>query len=85
MILSVKERMQFQYLLPMQGSLELLEKVEGILKKVFIEKPDEEDREFIFDVSEIHFMQRNIDVLDKSSKLNFGSLSVVRKIMEETI
>ena len=85
MILSVKERMQFQYLLPMQGNLELLEMVEGILRKVFIENMEEENREFIFDIDEIQFLQRNIDILDKSNKLNFGSLSVVRKIMEEII
>jgi hypothetical protein len=85
MILSVKERMQFQYLLPMQGSLEILEKVEVILKKVFIENLEEGEIEVGFDTEEIQFMQRNIAILDQSNKLNFGSLSVVRKIMEEII
>ena len=85
MILNVPERMQFQYLVPMQGSLKTLELVEGILKKVFINDEKEVGREFIFDQEEIQALKGFVEILDKANKLNFGSLSVVRKIMEEII
>lgn len=85
MILSVSERLQFQYLLPVQGNLKTLELVESITKKVFILNENEIDRDFIFEADEIIFLRSNIKMLDENNKLSFTSLSVIRKIMEELI
>ena len=84
MILSVRERLQFQYLLPVQGNLKTLELVDNILKKLNIIE-DEGEREFIFEIEEIQFLQDCIKILDQNNKLSFQSLSVIRKIMEEII
>jgi len=82
MILSVSERLQFQYLLPVQGNLKTLELVDNILKKLNITE-EEGEREFIFEIEEIQFLQDCIKILDQNNKLSFQSLSVIRKIMEE--
>lgn len=84
MILSISERLQFQYLLPVQGNLKTLELVDNILKKLNITE-DEEEREFIFEIEEVQFLQDCIKILDQNNKLSFQSLSVIRKIMEEII
>ena len=84
MILSVSERLQFQYLLPVQGNLKTLELVDNILKKLNITE-DEDEREFIFEIEEVQFLQDCIKILDQNNKLSFQSLSVIRKIMEEII
>lgn len=83
MILSASERLQFQYLLPVQGNLKTLELVDKILKKVFIKDEKESEAEFIFEIEEVQFLQDCIKILDQNNKLNFQSLSVIRKIMEE--
>lgn len=85
MILSVHERLQFQYLLPVLGNLQTLEIVEGITQKIFIKNENEEEREFIFNKEEIQFLKLCINSLDSENKLSYGSLSVIRKIMEEII
>lgn len=85
MILTVPERLQFQYLVPMQGNFKTLELVENILKKVYIDDEKESGREFTFEIEEIQALQGFIKILDQNNKLNFASLSVVRKIMEEII
>lgn len=85
MILSVSERLQFQYLLPVQGNLKALELVDSISKKIYVEDEKETEREFIFEIEEIQLLQTCIKALDQNNKLNFGSLSVIRKIMEEII
>jgi len=84
MILSVSERLQFQYLLPVQGNLKTLELVDNILKKLNITE-DEDEREFIFEIEEVQFLQDCVKILDQNNKLSFQSLSVIRKIMEEII
>jgi hypothetical protein len=84
MILSVSERLQFQYLLPVQGNLKTLELVDNILKKLNITE-EEGEREFIFEIEEVQFLQDCIKILDQNNKLSFQSLSVIRKIMEEII
>lgn len=83
MILSVNDRLQFQYLLPVQGNLQTLELVEKILAKLRIEKTDEEDKEFVFSRDEIELLKQSISILDQANKLNLQSLPTIRKIMEE--
>ena len=85
MILSVKERLQFQYLLPVQGNLKALELVESIAQKIFITDESEKDREFVFEIEEIELLKNSISILDKNNQLSFQALSVIRKIMEEQI
>ena len=85
MILNVEERIQFQYILPVQGNLKSLELVDSITNKLKIKDEKENEREFIFEIEEIQFLQDCIKILDQNNKLNFGSLSVIRKIMEEII
>lgn len=83
MILSVNDRLQFQYLLPVQGNFKTLEMVEKILAKLRIEKTDEEDKEFVFSGDEIELLKQSISILDQANKLNLQSLPTIRKIMEE--
>ena len=83
MKLSVNDRLQFQYLLPVQGNFKTLEMVEKILAKLRIEKTDEEEREFVFSKDEMDLLRQSIHVLDQSNKLNLQSLPTIRKIMEE--
>jgi len=85
MILTVEERIQCQYLLPVQGNVKSLELVDSITKKLNVKDEKEKEREFIFEIEEIQFLQNCITYLDQANKLNFGSLSVIRKIMEEII
>lgn len=85
MILTVNDRLQFQYLLPVQGNLKTLELVADILKKLHIQEMDEEEREFVFNRDEIFLLKDSVDVLDRNNKLPLQSLSVIRKIMEEPI
>jgi hypothetical protein len=85
MILNVEERIQFQYILPVQGNLKSLELVDSITNKLKIKDEKENEREFIFEIEEIQFLQDCIKILDQNNKLNFQSLSVIRKIMEEII
>jgi len=83
--LTVQERLQFQYLLPVQGSYETLETVERIIEKIKVLDSVEPEREFIFEIADIKFIQNNIRTLDQHQKLPFQALSVIRKIMEEII
>lgn len=85
MKLTVQERLQFQYLLPVQGSFKTLELVEKIIQKVNIKELEEPEREFIFEIEEIEILQDSIKTLDQACKLSFQSLPVIRKIMEEII
>ncbi len=83
MKLSVNDRLQFQYLLPVQGNFKTLETVEKILNKLRVETADEEEREFVFSKDEMDLLRQSIHVLDQSNKLNLQSLPTIRKIMEE--
>lgn len=85
MILSVDERLQFQYLLPVQGNFKTLEMVEGIFKKLHIDDMNEAEREIVFEKDEISLLKESISVLDRNYKLPFQALSVIRKIMEEAL
>lgn len=84
--LTKKERLQFQYILPFQGSLITLEMVNSILKKIESEKIEnievEEIKSFEFEDSEVKMMKEMIYFLDREKKLYFQSLSLIRKILE---
>lgn len=79
--LTIDERMNFQYILPMQGSLVTLDMVEGILKKVEIKDANEKEKEIDFSADEMNFMKDMINFLDENNKLPYSSLSLVRKIL----
>lgn len=82
-LLTGNERLQFQYILPYQGSRKTLDMVEKILNKVKISDANdmEVEKEFKFEDTEIEFMKQMIDLLDKQQQLRFESLSLIKKIM----
>lgn len=84
MKLSVNDRLQFQYLLPVQGNIKTLELVECILNRLRILKEDEEEKEFNFSKDEMDLLKQSISVLDQANKLSLSTLPVIRKIMEES-
>lgn len=80
--LTGNERISFQYLLPVQGSIETLETVEKILNKCKVSDPDLE--KFVkvdFDEKEIELVKASIGILDKNQQLRLESLSLIKKIM----
>lgn len=82
--LTKDERLQFQYILPVQGSLLTLELVDKILNKVKVDNIDDnESKEFDFENNELEFIKNMINILDGQGKLNFQSLSLVRKILNK--
>jgi len=81
LLLTVEERLQVQYILPVQGNIKTLELAENILKKVQIKEADSGEKEFEFDDHETEFMRLMISVLDGANKLHLSSLSLVRKIL----
>ena len=85
MILSIAERSNFPYILPVQGSFQTLELVEKILLKIRIENQKDEEKEFIFDKDELMCLKKYVDVLDENNKLQFQCLSLARKIKGERI
>ena len=77
------ERLQFQYILPVQGSIETLELVKTIFEKVNIDVKNTENAEDVnFEANEIDFLVRMINILDQQAKLHFQSLSLVKKILK---
>ena len=82
--LTGKEILQFQYILPIQGSLKTLELVDEILKAVKIDDIkaiDSFSKEIEFKDEHIQLIQNMIDILDKNQTLNFQSLSLVKKFL----
>lgn len=79
--LTIEERISFQYIVPVQGSLETLELVDTILKKVRINDSNEKTKKISFDLNEILFLQKMIKFLDSQKKLSFEALSLIKKIM----
>lgn len=84
--LSSHERLQFQYILPVQGSLRTLELVEKILDKVKISDVQNIDsnKKIDFDKNESGIMVDMIHFLDQNQQLNIQSLSLIHKILKET-
>ncbi len=79
---SVSERDKFGYLLPVQGSLSEIELVVGILNKTKIKGNDDlRDIDVEFSKDEIDFLKENISILDSEKKLNYESLSLIKKII----
>ena len=80
--LTADERLNLQYILPVQGSLETLELVEKIVSKCKInETKDLETIEIDFDETEIEFIQDMINFLDSQKRLSLQALSLIRKIL----
>lgn len=81
--LTGNERLQFQYILPVQGSLLTLRTVEIILEKIDINnvKDINECLKIDFGKEEISFIKEMINFLDEQKKLNFQSLSLINKIL----
>ena len=78
-----EEILQFQYILPVQGSLQTLELLQHILEKVKVD----EIKDMItvdFDKDEINFMKNVICILDEKQQLYYQSLSLIHKILKET-
>jgi hypothetical protein len=80
--LTSKEILQFQFVLPVQGSIETLEMVEQITKKAKIDNKDMKGLKKIdFDQKEIDFIKNMINILDEQNLLHFESLSFIRKFL----
>ena len=82
---SISEKGQFGYLLPVQGSLSEIELVVNILNKTK-EIGDggvchDEEVEIDFSDQEIEFLKENIKVLDFEKKLHYESLPLIKKIL----
>lgn len=79
--LTGKEVLQVQYLLPVQGSLKILESAQNILDK--IQKFEIQEVNLIdFSDEEINFLIGMINILDEAGKLNIASLSLIKKILK---
>ena len=90
MKINIQELSQFRYILPIQGNLEVLEKVESMnlklqeAEKLFLEKNElENDLDIRFDYNELDLLRKSVDILDDAGKLTLGSLSLIRKIKKE--
>ena len=83
MILTKQEVMNFNYILPGQGSLETLELVQSIMNK--LDKVNEMDvkHKIDFEAKEIKLLKEMITFLDQNQKLNIQSLSLIHKILGE--
>lgn len=80
--LTYKEILQFQYILPVQGSLSTLKLVKSIIDKIKIDTNDESDKTIEFEQIESELLYNSIMFLDSQQKLNFQSLSLINKILE---
>jgi hypothetical protein len=77
------ERSQFQYVIPVQGSLKTLELVDNILKKIKINeiKDNNAIEDIDFNEDEINFLIQSIKYLDQNNKLTYSSLTLVKKVL----
>ena len=74
--LTGEEKLQFQYILPMRGSLVALELVASILKKV-----NENVVNINFEDDEFSLIVEMIAILDSRKELPFSALSLIKKIL----
>lgn len=80
--LTGNECLEFQHILPVQGSFQTLETVEGVLKKARVNDSDlEKLKKIDFEDNEIKFLKEMIQILDKNQLIKFTSLSLIKKIM----
>ena len=88
MIISLTEndRLNFRLILPIQGSLDTLERVERILETLKIDNikgpGTEKVQNFDFKDDDVKFLQNVISILDQSEQLNYQALSVIKKILK---
>ena len=82
--LSCQDRLQFQYILPVQGDLKTLGLVENILNKLKITDKNDfngDPKEFDFFSKEIDLIKNYISFLDENKAIKLESLPVIRKIL----
>lgn len=81
--LSIEERVNFQFLLPVQGTIATLDTVTSILNKINIkEVPDSDDELNIdFDEKEIALMIDSVKALDQAGKIHLQNLELAKKIL----
>jgi len=84
--LSLYECQQFSNILPVQGNLEILEIVDNIMKKVTKNVNEQTNTNEIikidFDLFEINFIKSMIKVLDRQQKINYNSLTLIKKFLK---
>jgi len=81
--LSVEERLQFQYILPVQGSIATLETVVNILNKIQVKEvlSPEEVVDIDFEESEMLLMIESVKALDSAGRIHLQSLELAKKIL----
>jgi hypothetical protein len=81
--LSVEERLQFQYILPIQGSIATLETVVNILNKIQVKEvlSPEEVVDIDFEESEMLLMIESVKALDSAGRIHLQSLELAKKIL----
>ena len=83
--LTAKERVEFQFMLPAQGSLDTLELVSSILNKVKITTAQEMNSidavPIEFEDEEINLMKESINAFSEAHCLRLTSLELAKKIL----
>ena len=81
--LSVEERLQFQYILPIQGSIATLETVVNILNKIQVKEvlSPEEVVDIDFEEPEMLLMIESVKALDSAGRIYLQSLELAKKIL----
>lgn len=82
LFLTGNEITQFQYILPVQGSLQTLELIQSILDKIKVSDL-EESYEIDFTDNELNLIKQSIEVLNKNHQLHIQSLSLINKILKQ--
>lgn len=82
--LTGNERLQFQYVLPIQGDFKTLEIVENILEKckIFTAEDLEVEKDIDFIEEEFDLILKMISFLDDQKQINFQSMPLIKKIMK---
>jgi|WetSurMetagenome_2_1015567.scaffolds.fasta_scaffold01018_2 hypothetical protein len=79
MNLTLNERENFKFILPVQSDIKSIELVVRILDKIKFD--EKENQEINFDEDEILFLKDTINYLDKTKKIFLQSFSLVQKIL----
>jgi len=79
MNLTLNERENFKFILPVQSDIKSIELVVRILDKIKFD--EKENKEINFDEDEILFLKDTINYLDKTKKIFLQSFSLVQKIL----
>ena len=84
-VLTGHEISQIQYIVPVQGSISTLERVQKILDKINSFKTIAAENEYNVDFSdeEIEFFKIMIRFLDEKQQLPISALSLIQKILNK--